>query len=180
MHNLIYLLLALCLSSVVSAQTIYRSVDKDGNVVFSDTPGEGAEEIILREVTTINSASAPVTPQPEQAQEANVITYAGLKIASPANDEVIRENSGNVHIIVELQPNLMEGHKLTLYLDSKEYSDSTSPAFSLTNLDRGAHQLRVAVRDTEGKILLSSTSVTFHLQRASVIRPQTPANPATN
>lgn len=180
MHNLIYLLLALCLYSAVSAQTVYRSVDKDGNAVFSDTPTEGAEEIILREVPIIKSNSVHVTSQPAQNQKSKVITYTDLKVTSPVNDEVIRENSGNVNIIVELQPNLMVGHSLTLYLDSKEYTNSTSSSFSLTNLDRGTHQLRVAVRDADGKILLSSTSITFHLQRASVMRPQAPAQPASN
>lgn len=180
MHNLIYLLLALSLSNLASAQTVYRSTDKDGNLVFSDTPTEGAEEIILQEVPIIKSAPAPVTSRPERAQEMQVITYTALKVTSPANDEAIRENSGDVTITVELQPNLMRGHKLTLYLDGNEYTDSTTSTFSLTNLDRGTHQLRVAVRDADGKILLSSNSVTFHLQRASVMRPQSPAKPALN
>lgn len=178
MRNLLSLLFALCLSCLVSAQTVYRSVDKDGNAVFSDTPTEGAEEIILQEVPTIKSTSAPGTSQPDQTKEAVVITYASLNIAAPANDEAIRENSGNVDILVELKPDLMEGHKLTLYLDGKEFADSVTPSFNLTNLDRGTHQLRVAIRDVDGKILLSSPSVIFHLQRASVIRPQSP--PAIN
>jgi hypothetical protein len=181
MSKLTNLSLALCLSSLVSAQTVYRSVDKDGNPVFSDTPTEGAEEIILKEVPTIKSTSVPITSQPEKSQDTKIITYTALKVTSPSNDEVIRENSGDVNIVVELQPDLMEGHKLTLYLDSKEYSDSTSPVFNLTNVDRGTHQLRVAVRDANGKILLSSTSITFHLQRSSVIlRPKAPSKPATH
>src|SRR3972149_10000856 len=93
MHNLIYLLLALSLSNLASAQTVYRSTDKDGNLVFSDTPTEGAEEVILAEVPIIKSDHAPVTSRPERAQEMQVITYTALKVTSPANDEADRKST---------------------------------------------------------------------------------------
>ena len=170
MRNLKYIIIGLSLPCLITAQTVYRSVDKDGNMVFSDTPVEGAEEIEIKEVQTIpalpvSSGEVLSTPAPEEKP------YTSLKIASPGNDEAIRDNAGNLNVIIEINPQLQSMHKLTLYLDGGEYGSSSSTTFNLINLDRGTHQLRVVVQDPAGKILTSTPSITFHMLRASVSRP---------
>ncbi|OGT78460.1 MAG: hypothetical protein A3I78_04010 [Gammaproteobacteria bacterium RIFCSPLOWO2_02_FULL_56_15] len=172
MRNFKYILITLSLPCLITAQTVYRSVDKDGNMVFTDTPVEGAEEIKIKEVQTITLPALPVssgevlsTPAPEENP------YTSLKIASPGNDEAIRDNTGNLNVIIEINPQLQSMHKLTLYLDGGEYASSSSTTFNLMNLDRGTHQLRVVVQDPVGKILTSTPSITFHILRAIVNQP---------
>lgn len=162
----------LLVAAGTSAQQIYRTVDKDGNVIFTDVPGEGAEKIELKETMTINSLgtepSSPVTtatPEPEQ-----VIPYKSFSILNPADDESIRDNAGNVNVTVSIEPMLQSGHEVVVYLDGKEKMKGTGSAFNLENIDRGTHQLRASVKDPNGHILISSKSTTFHLQRQSVIK----------
>jgi hypothetical protein len=54
------------LSCVAFAQ-VYKSTDADGNVVFSDTPAEGSEEVKISEPNVADPVEVPeyVPPAPE-------------------------------------------------------------------------------------------------------------------
>ena len=150
------------------AAEVYRSVDEDGNVVFTDQPSEGAEVIEIDKLQTIkpppvrDSDYAPRQEKPKPA-------YTEIRITSPENDLAIRENSGNVSVSISTTPGLRPGDAVFLYLDGKEFNLGNSTGKSFTGLDRGTHQLRAVIKSSDGRILLSSKSVTFHLLRQSVI-----------
>lgn len=175
-YLLIVIMFSLCAAS--GAQDIYRTVDQNGNVIFSDVPTKGAEKIQLKETTTIKSLdsvpSTVVTPAPPKEA---AFSYKSISITTPANDEAIRDNTGDVSIKVEVEPTLRPGHQVVVYLDGKETTQGTGIAFSLENIDRGTHQLRASIKDPDGHILISSKSTTFHLLRQSVIKRKKP--PAT-
>jgi hypothetical protein len=163
-------LFCLLLATTVSAQ-IYRSVDKDGNVVFTDQPSPEAELIQIDKLQTISPPAPTADFDYEKKRQKPEAKYTKVSVVSPVNDAAIRENSGKVTVSVSTMPALAAGDTLVVYLDGKEnpLSGGTSKTFS--NLDRGTHQLRAAVKNSEGRIVLSSQSVTFHLLRQSVNRP---------
>ena len=167
-----YLLIVLILlaSAGTGAQQIYRTVDKDGKVIFTDVPSEGSEKIELKETTTIKSlntepSSSVSAPAPQQS-----ISYKSCSILAPADEESIRDNAGNVSVQVAIVPVLQPGHEVVVYLDGMEKLTGTGNTFNLENIDRGTHQVRASVRDPDGHIVISSKSTTFHLQRQSVIK----------
>jgi hypothetical protein len=100
-----------------------------------------------------------------------VIGYQKLEIISPANDEAVRENAGNVNVTVGLIPNLRVdlGHRLVLFVDGPQrfQAVNASPQFQFTN--RGTYTLRAAVVDPQGKEIASSKPSTFHLLRVSIL-----------
>ena len=156
--------LAWCLT--LNAQ-VYRSVDKDGNVTYTDQPGNGAQEVEVKELETIRSLESPeLRPLPKKNQPTEV--YSDLSITSPADDESVRENSGLLTVTVQLTPALRGNDTLVLYMDGNEYARGKSTTFMMSNVDRGSHQLRVAVVDSQGRQQAASRSTTFHLQRFSV------------
>ena len=164
------LLIAFTLSVNTNAQ-IYRSIDKDGNAVFSDVPTDGAEEIELAEPTTVESLSVaplPTTTNSSRNEREKSFEYGPLVIITPKDDEAIRENTGNITVTATIQPDLRSGDTVVLYLDGKEYEDNVTPTFTLSQLDRGTHTVRVSIKDENGKIIKSSKTVTFHLLRHSV------------
>jgi hypothetical protein len=174
-----YLLIVLMFSvyAATGAQEIYRTVDQNGNVIFSDVPSKGSEKIKLKETTTIKSLNAEPSslftpPNPKQEES---IPYKSISITAPANDEAIRDNAGNVSIKVALEPALRPGHQMVVYLDGKETREGTGNVFNLENIDRGTHQLRASVKDPDGHIVISSKSTTFHLLRHSVIKIKKPS-----
>lgn len=163
--RILTLIMISCLTFTASAE-VYRSVDKDGNVVFSDEPSPDAELIELDELQTIQPppvGNFEYTP-PKKVKP----RYSELSITSPADDLAIRNNAGNVTVNVSSSPRVNGGDVLVLYVDGKEIELGSSTTHSFTAMDRGTHQLRAVIKNSEGRILISSKSVNFHLLRQAV------------
>ncbi len=146
---------------------IYRSIDENGNVVFTDKPSAGAELIEVDELQTIQPPPVgdfEYTPPPAKPEP----KYTEVSITSPQDDMAIRDNGGNVTVSIMTKPALQGSDMLVLYLDGKEFLLGKSTTRSFSGLDRGSHQLRAVIKNAEGRIQQSSTSVTFHLLRHSV------------
>lgn len=174
------LLTALCCAAAGEERTIYRSVDANGNPVFTDMPprqGESAEEIKIT-VTSGNSYSAsnartPYTGNTTSAEAPTNSTLYSLDIISPANDETIRDNAGSVTISAATTPALRRGHSLRLVMDGTLTDlPADGTVFDLSNVDRGTHSIAIAVVDRAGNVLSQGEPSTFHLQRVSIPRPQ--------
>ncbi len=111
--------------------------------------------------------TAPRAVQPPK-QQAAAIRYQ-LQILSPAADEAIRNNAGTVSVTVEAEPALQPGHFYQLLLDGEPFgAPGEQTSFQLSNVDRGTHQLAVAVVDAQERVLQQSESRSFHLIRTSL------------
>ena len=95
--------------------------------------------------------------------------YAEIRISSPADDASIRDNAGNVKVDVKLSPELRTGDKVELKLDGQSIGGGKKTAFTLTDMDRGSHSLQALVKNSAGKVVARSASITFTLQRRSKI-----------
>ncbi len=167
--RLVLTILLLAMASPLSAQ-IYKWLDEDGNIIYSDTPHAGAEELPAREVQTLK-----LPPVPESAAKAKAkpkpMPYQSLMITSPGDGETLRDNAGQVSVSVSLRPALQTrfGHRLELRVDGRPFAQAgTATHFQLQNMDRGAHSLVAVVLDKDGRVFASSPSVSFYLHRQSV------------
>lgn len=166
------------------AARIYRMVDEHGNVVFTDVPPKSGEHGEAVDLSRGNTYRAPPASEPGPSRsleswlgedgagdggEAAVTRYSTLAVASPGHDEAIRNNAGNVAVVAAVEPELQEGHVMQLYLDGELRQSSRTPAFQLTNLDRGTHSVELRIVDASGQTLARSEPSVFHLQRRSVI-----------
>jgi hypothetical protein len=164
----ILLVLSLIFIPFVYAETVYKILDAEGNIIFSDVPSEEAEVIEIEEVQILNiPVTEPFITTPSAEKEQDTIQYTKLAILSPENDITIRSNEGVVSINVELEPTLFANDLLVLFMDGKEVSSGMSLQFSLTKLDRGTHTVYVAVKNEEGKLLKRSAKIIFHLRKES-------------
>lgn len=152
--------------STVSADTVYKTVDKDGNIIFTDKPSENSEEIKLKELQTIKNPNPARLDTDFSSPKKEVISYKRFFVANPANGAGIRSNNGNVSISLTLEPPLRSGHKVIITLDGKEVANGSGLSVSLQNQDRGSHTVGANVVDSNGKKLIS-TSSSFSLLRAS-------------
>jgi hypothetical protein len=148
---------------------VYRSVDENGNVVYTDKPSPDAEKIKIDKVQTIPAGpdNFKYTP-PEKPDLGN---YTKLEIASPENNHVFTGNIGEVNVSVTIKPALRESDSFVFYMDGKKQGDSSSPSFQMTNLDRGTHTVKVDVVNQDGKSLKSSSAVSFTVKRTSALNP---------
>ena len=172
--RLLLLLAALFLLTSVSAE-VYRSLDEDGNIIFTDKPSPDAEKVKIDKVQTISPPAVEdfeYTPPAKSADSG----YTKLEVMSPENDHVFTDNTGDVTVSILIEPalNTKLGDRLILTLDGKKQAESSSTSFPLTNLDRGTHTTKVDVVNKDGKSLESSSTISFTIQRTSVLNPNRP------
>jgi len=166
---------------------VYKWVDDKGEVNYSDRQHPGAEEMKNLDVPIYVSppAALPALAKSEpQPQTPNV--YESVAITSPGNDEGIRSNNGDVSVSVVVLPELHTdlGHRLGVLLDGALIGEpGESTEFQLNNIERGSHTVQAVVFEAGGNAVAESLPVTIHLQRQSLLRPDSgPAkfNPAPN
>lgn len=177
--------LLVCLSAGSDAASrIYRTVDEDGNVIFTDVPpkeGESGEAIAVERPNTFQPAASEsreewiVDSDGENADEA-AFNYNAVTITSPTHDQAVRENAGNVTVVAEVEPELQIGHHIRIVMDDTPEQTGPQTVFTLPNVDRGTHTLLAQVVDDAGNVLLTSSPVVFHLQRVAAAPRPGPAN----
>lgn len=165
-------LLLLALLAGPASAGIYSYVDADGNRVFTDRPaGNAAEAVELRPANRM--PAAPVTPReppPAKINEARA-RYQAVRILTPAPDETIRNNAGELSVSGASEPALRPGHRYRLLLDGQPHGEpGLSPLFSLGNLDRGTHRIALLILDGDGQELARSAEQGFHMLRTSLIQ----------
>ncbi|RPI45793.1 MAG: hypothetical protein EHM59_09180 [Betaproteobacteria bacterium] len=97
--------------------------------------------------------------------------YTSISIVAPTDEETVHDNSGTVNVRIAVEPALQRGRgdRVRLSLDGSPLATLESDTFTLTDVDRGAHVLSAAVIDAEGREIVVSPGVTFHMWRASVL-----------
>ncbi len=170
-----FLLLALLALPLAVTAQIYRTVDENGNVVFTDTPpadGTSGEEVELQPINT----TPPPEPRPDLAprepevaeSEPDAVEY-GVAITVPANETTIPMGPGNFSVSAVVRPALGADHSLQLYMDGTPWGDPQSvPSWALTNVFRGAHDITIAVVDGTGEHLSVSEPVRVYVLRPSI------------
>ncbi len=168
----------------VAAGKIFKTVDAEGNVVFSDLPPriEQSSETVKLEAPNIFTPQGAATQLPEgrepwithldgeNDEPATSPSYRSLTINTPGNDSNVRENTGNVSVVVHLLPALHPGHSMRLLLDDvATASPGEDAVFALSNVDRGTHTLKAEVLDSDGTVIFTGNQSVFHLQRYSTL-----------
>ncbi len=181
-------LVVLWVHAGMAAGTAYRWIDPaTGVVVFSDSPPpEDWHARDLQRIEIPRPRTVPAFRPPPEAggsvrqgsSESPAPPYARVWIASPPNDESIRDNAGNVTVQVGLAPGqLRPGDSVVLYLDGMPSVRAGRLQFELENVDRGTHTLQAVVVDRSGSTLVRSEPVTFTLHRYSRLFRQVPPEP---
>lgn len=170
-----YIVFLLLMMPPIVQGAIYKTIDKEGNVVYSDsrTPGQSNEEVKLKPITPLPAISTPNKVQPyastrEPPSAKNF--YSQLKIVEPVNGGTVR-NEGNFTVRVQTQPTLASGHRARLLLDGIKVSqEKKTMIFTLLNVDRGSHDLLVEIVDGNNRVIQTSKTSQVFVQR-SVFRP---------
>lgn len=167
---ILLLLLALSLAIPVNASTakIYVWRNESGELVYSDTPKPGAEEVITKPGNIIKSSTTLET-QVLDIQAKKIAEEYEVTIIQPKDNATIRDNTGSVFVSGVITPIFKRGLKIQLMLDDKPYQQPQNDTrFSLRNVDRGEHQIKMQIFNEEGKVIALSKPITFYMHRASV------------
>ena len=121
-----YLILLLFVAVTTQAD-IYRLVDEQGNVSYSDQADSNAEQIELKGLSTYTP-----TPVPVEIEEIAPVIAEGkipdyqVVITSPTQDENIWGNTGTITVMVDISPELdtERGDQLLFKLDGHQVGEA--------------------------------------------------------
>lgn len=157
--------LVLLASPNLFASEVYRVVDEDGQITFTDSPAVNTKAETV-DLPTINIASppAPIVEDKSEASEGEV-PYTSAGITQPLNRATIPPGQSNVVVELALKPALQEGHLAQLYIDGRaQGAASASTTFSVTRLNRGEHSVYIEVLGADKKRKTQTQSVTFYVK----------------
>ena len=175
----ITLLGMLGLLPALAAAGVYKWVEPDGTVHYSDTPQPGAEEVHVPPPQTYTPAPyTPITSRPEAP--AAPAEYSQMAITAPEAEANLWDNTGAIPVSFSLEPALKteRGHQLVVLLDGQAQARIKGTSTTLENVERGSHTLQGQVTDATGNVLISSPAITVHLHRQSVFGPNRARPPA--
>lgn len=162
------LFLVLVLGLPIQAAEVFKTVGPDGEIKFTDRPEEGAVEVQVHGVQTVDGGG-PIADSPVATQDDDTpFSYNEFKIVSPSQDASLRDNEGKVAVKIVLSPGLRPDDQINIYMNGNKLGGGRSTNITLTNVDRGTHSLQASVVDKSGKDLARTDAVTFTLHRAAV------------
>jgi len=153
---------------------VYRQVDAQGNVTYTDEPTEGtkAEKIKVKPVTTVTLPKLDAVREPERLreqveQEGSV--YDTVRFLAPGDDEAFHSGSGDVEFRVTSSPSLRSNHMYEVTLDGQPVGQSSSGTVMVRNVFRGTHDASVNIVDNNGVTVKTGETITFTIHRPSVL-----------
>jgi hypothetical protein len=160
------------------AGPVYKWVDENGVVHYSDQPHENSQKIQVGAPQTYKA-----TQYPDSAAAASAGSQVSYKCAvtSPADQQTFT-NTDAVGVGAQVEPALHADTPIFVMLDGRMLTDQPTDAlqFTLRGLERGEHNLSIVVRDAGGKVACASPAVTFFVRLPSVFAPANPQSPANN
>ena len=158
--------------SLPAQAEVYRQVDKDGNVTFTDDPQGKAERLDVKPVTTITMPK-PETVRKQIREENGEIgdqdAYESVTFLAPSDEEAFHSGSGNVQFQVASNPGLRRGHRFEVTLDGQPVGQTSSGTVTVNNVFRGTQNAGVNVINADGERVFTGDSITFTIHRPSVL-----------
>ncbi len=157
---------------------IYKIVDEDGNVTFTDErPHEGAKPMDLPPLSVVETdiqVPAPAESTAQAVEEPREPTlrdlrrqYQDFRITQPAQEETFWGTANTVVVAWGTAQPVPPELQARLFVDGVAQSVPASGSISLT-LDRGEHQVYAELLDARGRQIVATEKVVFFVKQASV------------
>lgn len=172
------LLVACLLLAADAGAQIYKVVDEEGNVTYTDQrPSADAQPMDLPELSVIETdVEVPETPQPGAAAaegEEKPPTprelrrrYSDFRILQPQQEETFWGTGNTVVVAWGSSREMLPDITARLYVDGQPQDVSPNGSLSLT-LDRGEHNVYAELLDSRKRRIVNTDTVTFFVKQYS-------------
>lgn len=163
-HLFKILILSLLIATPSGHGQVYKFIDKDGNVTYSDTPPAEQQDMQPAELPDIFIQPGVEVPEKVAVEEYSAQEIS-ISISSPAEETTIlgHESSFGVSAATSRKPS--NGEQIRLIVNGSVHATATTPNWTVTNLIRGEYVLSAEVIDKNGKTIASSRPVRIFVQR---------------
>jgi hypothetical protein len=159
---------------LVAAEKIYRVVDEDGNVTFTDTPQNDADAVVEPHSITGTNISSAVSTAPISADKTDLSDALAAYLTGTAftsSESTIPMGPGDFVVEAEISPRHDSGEQLILLLNGETVgAPQAVPRWQLTNVFRGPQRLQVVRVSETGLAQSQSNGHRVYVMRPSVSR----------
>jgi len=156
--------------------TVYRWVDAQGVVHYSDQPHQGAQKVQAGSLTVLDfktpaSSSGPQAATPPPPGETAAGPAYQVKILAPAPGTTLWPVNYRVHVNVQVTPALKGSSLLQYQYDGKYLGKPRAEtSLEMNKVYRGTHTLTVTVVGPGGRNEGQASS-TFYVHQHSILHP---------
>jgi hypothetical protein len=177
MRTLLFTLFLLTVPLAMAA-TVYKWVDEDGGVHYSDQPHPDAQKLQVKSAQTYTPTAMAAAPAAAPPPETQKTSYSSCAVGQPPNQSEFA-NLDSLTVSVTTAPALHAGDQIFVLLDGQELNGGapTGPSFTLSPVDRGEHTLQAVVKSSDGTVLCQSGTVTYNVHQPSIQNPVNPVHP---
>jgi hypothetical protein len=146
------------------AQPIYRVVDENGTVTYTDQkPADDAQPIDLPDLSVISSnAPEAATLIEGQANTPGVEPFQ-MRIAAPADGSTIANPEGRIEVQFETNLDIPPAAQLVVFVNDQPQPPMRELEMSLADLQPGEYRLHGELQSPSGRKLAESQAVVIQL-----------------
>ena len=177
----ISLFASLMLAAPFGLAEVYKVVDEDGNVTYTDTaPSPDAVPVKLRGLSVIS----PQKPSPSKEDKEPVGAegdpddavqsirklrdgYRDFSIVSPAPDQTFWGTDNTVTVAWNTRYALQPGMKVIIYVNNEAREETANSMVNLDEIWRGTHEVHAELVDARDRIIATTGKVSFHMKQYS-------------
>ena len=173
LYRLVMTLALLIMTGNPLLAQVYKVVDENGNVTYTDRPpAEGARPVDLPPLSIVEApdysgAAGQQAPAGEAAaaedKKASLRTlrrvYRDFAIISPGNEESIWNPQQAIPVAWSVSSPLQPGMTVRVSIDGIEQAKTTQPVISIEGLERGQHTVTAELLDEMNRRIATAQPV---------------------
>ncbi|HMA98613.1 MAG TPA: DUF4124 domain-containing protein [Wenzhouxiangella sp.] len=151
----------------VLAQPIYRVVDENGVVTYTDQkPTEDAKPLELPDLSVISGQAPEAAALIESEADDPSVEPFQMRIAEPSDGSNIVNSDGRLDIRFESNLDIPPAAQLVVFVNDQPQAPMREMVMSLTDLQPGEYRLQAELQTPSGRKLAESQAVVVQLLSA--------------
>ncbi|NOR19874.1 MAG: DUF4124 domain-containing protein [Xanthomonadales bacterium] len=169
--------LVLVLAAMPLTAQVYRVVDEDGNVTYTDQPpGDGSKPIKLQPISVIETPKYETKPKPKaEGEDGEPLSLRSLRrmyrdfaIVAPQSEESIWHPEAPITVAWSTGSQLQDGMTVSVSIDGKLQTSTTDRVIPVGNLDRGEHTVTAELTNERNQKVATAEPIVFFIRRPNL------------
>jgi hypothetical protein len=164
------------LCSPLMAQ-VYKTVDEDGNVTYTDQPPtDGSKPVKLRPISVIEAPTyedkSKAVEEGAEGEEGKEMSlrylrkqYGDFAIVAPQPEESVWYSDNVIAVAWNARYQLQEGMQVTVSVDGKRQAATAEQIIAVTGLERGEHTVTAVLNDAKNRKIATAAPITFFIRQ---------------
>jgi hypothetical protein len=166
--------LFLALAAAPLTAEVYKVVDKDGNVTYTDQPpGDGSKPIKLQPISVVETPVYETKAKPavegEDGEPLSLRTLRGMyrdfAIVAPQSEESIWHPDRPITVAWSTGTPLQAGMKASVSVDGQLQANTTDRVVPVANLERGEHRVTASLTNEKNQTVATAEPIVFFVRR---------------